>query len=69
MINEQTLKDRLQILAREKNIHFNACWKQLHGLGDKIKDFNLPQDILDLIKEINKYIAPVISEGIPNKHD
>jgi predicted nucleotidyltransferase component of viral defense system len=29
MINEQALKDRLQTIARERNIHFNACWKQL----------------------------------------
>lgn len=29
MINEQALKDRLQTVARERNIHFNACWKQL----------------------------------------
>ena len=29
MINEQSLKDRLQAIAREKKIHFNACWKQL----------------------------------------
>lgn len=29
MINEQALKDRLQTIAREKEIPFNACWKQL----------------------------------------
>ncbi len=29
MINEQALKDRLQIIAKEKEIPFNACWKQL----------------------------------------
>jgi len=29
MINEQALKDRLQAVARERNMHFNACWKQL----------------------------------------
>lgn len=29
MISEQALKDRLQIIAKEKEIHFNACWKQL----------------------------------------
>lgn len=29
MISEQSLKARLQALAREKNIPFNACWKQL----------------------------------------
>lgn len=29
MISEQALKDRLQAVARERNIHFNACWKQL----------------------------------------
>nr|NGX43416.1 hypothetical protein [Chlamydiota bacterium] len=29
MINEQALKDRLQTIAKEKNIPFNACWKQL----------------------------------------
>lgn len=29
MINEQALKGRLQIIAKEKDIHFNACWKQL----------------------------------------
>ena len=29
MINEQELKDRLQMIAKEKDIHFNACWKQL----------------------------------------
>lgn len=29
MINEQVLKDRLHTIAREKDIQFNACWKQL----------------------------------------
>lgn len=29
MINEQALKDRLQTIAKEKSIPFNACWKQL----------------------------------------
>jgi predicted nucleotidyltransferase component of viral defense system len=29
MISEQALKDRLQAVARQRNIHFNACWKQL----------------------------------------
>src|SRR3984885_16068259 len=29
MINEQALKDRLQTIAKEKEITFNACWKQL----------------------------------------
>lgn len=29
MISEQTLKDRLQTIAKEKGIPFNACWKQL----------------------------------------
>ncbi len=29
MINEQALKDRLQTIAKEKEILFNACWKQL----------------------------------------
>ena len=29
MINEQALKDRLQIIAKEKMIPFNSCWKQL----------------------------------------
>lgn len=29
MINEQSLKDRLQTIAKEKAIPFNACWKQL----------------------------------------
>lgn len=29
MISEQALKDRLQAIAKEKRIHFNACWKQL----------------------------------------
>ncbi len=29
MINEQALKDRLQTIAKEKEIPFNACWKQL----------------------------------------
>ncbi|MBA3603718.1 MAG: nucleotidyl transferase AbiEii/AbiGii toxin family protein [Parachlamydiaceae bacterium] len=28
-MNEQALKDRLQTIAKEKNIPFNACWKQL----------------------------------------
>ncbi len=28
MINEQALKARLQALAKEKEIPFNACWKQ-----------------------------------------
>lgn len=29
MINEQALKNRLQTIAKEKEIPFNACWKQL----------------------------------------
>lgn len=29
MINQQSLKDRLQTIAKERNIHFNSCWKQL----------------------------------------
>ena len=29
MINENALKDRLHIIAREKKLPFNACWKQL----------------------------------------
>lgn len=29
MISEQALKDRLKILARERNIPFNSCWEQL----------------------------------------
>lgn len=29
MISEQALKDRLQTIAKEKDIPFNACWKQL----------------------------------------
>src|SRR3990167_10060835 len=29
MINEQALKDRLHTIAKEKEIQFNACWKQL----------------------------------------
>lgn len=29
MMNERALKDRLQAVARERNIRFNACWKQL----------------------------------------
>jgi predicted nucleotidyltransferase component of viral defense system len=29
MINEHALKAKLQVVARERNIHFNACWKQL----------------------------------------
>lgn len=29
MMNEQALKDRLQTIAKEKEIPFNACWKQL----------------------------------------
>ncbi|MDN3505988.1 MAG: nucleotidyl transferase AbiEii/AbiGii toxin family protein [Simkaniaceae bacterium] len=28
MMNQQALKDRLQAIAKEKNIPFNACWKQ-----------------------------------------
>ncbi len=28
MISPQSLKDRLQTIARERNIPFNACWKQ-----------------------------------------
>jgi predicted nucleotidyltransferase component of viral defense system len=28
-MNEQALKDRLQIISREKGIHFNECWKKL----------------------------------------
>ncbi len=29
MINEQALKDRLHTIAKEKEIPFNSCWKQL----------------------------------------
>lgn len=29
MINEQALKNRLQTIAKEKEIPFNFCWKQL----------------------------------------
>lgn len=29
MISEQALKDRLHNIAKEKGMHFNACWKQL----------------------------------------
>jgi predicted nucleotidyltransferase component of viral defense system len=29
MISEQALKDRIQAIARERNIPFNACWKRL----------------------------------------
>lgn len=29
MINEHALKDRLQTIAKEKGIPFNACWKRL----------------------------------------
>lgn len=29
MINQQALKDRLQVIAKSKKIPFNACWKQL----------------------------------------
>lgn len=29
MMNEQAFKDRLHTIAKEKNIRFNACWKQL----------------------------------------
>lgn len=29
MINAQELKDKIQAVSRERNIHFNACWKQL----------------------------------------
>lgn len=28
-MNEESLKNRLQFIAKEKQIHFNACWKQL----------------------------------------
>ncbi len=28
-MNEQTLKDRLRSISKEKNIKFNVCWKQL----------------------------------------
>ena len=28
-MNEQSLKDRLKVIAREKAIPFNSCWKQL----------------------------------------
>lgn len=28
-MNELALKDRLLILAKEKGIHFNQCWKNL----------------------------------------
>ena len=29
MINEYSLKDRLHLLSKEKELPFNACWKQL----------------------------------------
>ena len=29
MISEQSLKDRLHLLSKEKELPFNACWKQL----------------------------------------
>jgi predicted nucleotidyltransferase component of viral defense system len=29
MMNEQALKDRLRTISQERNIPFNACWKQL----------------------------------------
>ena len=29
MMNEQALKERLKTVAREKNLPFNACWRQL----------------------------------------
>ncbi len=29
MISEQSLKDKLQTIARERGIPFNACWKEL----------------------------------------
>ena len=29
MISEQSLKDRLRVISQEKNIHFNACWRQI----------------------------------------
>jgi hypothetical protein len=29
MINEQALKSRLQTIAKEREIPFNSCWKQL----------------------------------------
>jgi predicted nucleotidyltransferase component of viral defense system len=29
MINEQALKNRLKTIAKEKEVPFNACWKQL----------------------------------------
>src|SRR6478609_6423405 len=28
-MNEQALKDRLQAIAKEKQVPFNICWKQL----------------------------------------
>ncbi len=28
-MNEQALKDRLQIISKEKGIRFNECWKKL----------------------------------------
>ncbi|MBS0616094.1 MAG: nucleotidyl transferase AbiEii/AbiGii toxin family protein [Verrucomicrobia bacterium] len=28
-MNEQSLKDRLRLIAQEKKMQFNACWKQL----------------------------------------
>ena len=28
-MNEQALKDRIKIIAREKGIQFNECWKKL----------------------------------------
>jgi len=28
-MNEQALKDRLLVIAKEKGIHFNQCWKKL----------------------------------------
>lgn len=28
-MNEQALKERLHVISKEKNIHFNECWKKL----------------------------------------
>ncbi len=40
----------------------------LHGLGDTVKEFNLPGDIVSVIEEINKYIASIMEILKVNKN-
>lgn len=49
-INEQALKDRLQTIAKEKEIP---------GLGDVSKELNLPENMITIIETINISISKI----------